>query len=182
MSGKSPRKSDAAGVSAFQDIREILDLLEERGISEFEMERNGLRVRIKREQGHGGAPRQGVSLMRAESSPAVAGPSPNSNMTGNAASAPAASQDTAGLSENLYTIKSPIVGTFFSAPAPGAPSFVKIGDVVQRGQVLCIIEAMKLMNEIEAEVAGEVIRVFVENGQPVEYGQSLFAIMPSNSH
>jgi acetyl-CoA carboxylase biotin carboxyl carrier protein len=76
-------------------------------------------------------------------------------------------------------MKSPIVGTFYGAPAPNAPAFVQVGDVVQLGQVLCIIEAMKLMNELESEAAGEVVRVYVESGQPVEYGQSLFAIKPS---
>ncbi len=77
-------------------------------------------------------------------------------------------------------MKSPIVGTFYSSPSPNAPPFVKVGDAVQIGQVLCIIEAMKLMNELEAEVAGEIVRVYVENGQPVEYGQSLFAIEPAH--
>ena len=76
-------------------------------------------------------------------------------------------------------MKSPIVGTFYAAPAPNAPPFAKVGDVVQLGQVLCIIEAMKLMNELESEVAGEIVRIYVESGQPVEYGQSLFAIKPS---
>ena len=75
-------------------------------------------------------------------------------------------------------MKSPIVGTFYAAPASSAPPFVKLGDVVQVGQVLCIIEAMKLMNELESEVAGEIVRIYVENGQAVEYGQSLFAISP----
>ncbi len=82
--------------------------------------------------------------------------------------------------DELFIIKSPIVGTFYSAPAPNAPPFVKVGDTVEIGQVLCIIEAMKLMNEIESEAAGEVVRTYVENGQPVEYGQSLFAIKPSS--
>ena len=76
-------------------------------------------------------------------------------------------------------MKSPIVGTFYAAPAPNAPPFANVGDVVQLGQVLCIIEAMKLMNELESEVAGEIVRIYVETGQPVEYGQSLFAIKPS---
>jgi acetyl-CoA carboxylase biotin carboxyl carrier protein len=76
-------------------------------------------------------------------------------------------------------MKSPIVGTFYSSPAPNAPSFVKVGDAVQVGQVICIIEAMKLMNELEAEVAGQVVRTYAESGQPVEYGQSLFAIEPA---
>jgi acetyl-CoA carboxylase biotin carboxyl carrier protein len=82
--------------------------------------------------------------------------------------------------EGLFIIKSPIVGTFFASPAPNAPPFVQVGDNVGVGQVLCIIEAMKLMNEIESEAAGEVVRAYVENGQPVEYSQSLFAIRPSH--
>jgi acetyl-CoA carboxylase biotin carboxyl carrier protein len=146
------------------------------------MERNGLRVRIKREPAHEAPARQTVSLARTEPLPVMAGPSAVSKPAGDAASSAAAPQETGQASENVYIIKSPIVGTFYSAPAPGAPPFVKTGDTVQPGQVLCIIEAMKLMNEIEAEIGGEITRVFVENGQPVEYGQSLFAVMPSNSH
>ncbi len=80
--------------------------------------------------------------------------------------------------EELHTVKSPIVGTFYSAPSPEASPFVKPGDSVQAGQVVCIVEAMKLMNEIEADISGEVVRVLIENGQPVEYGQGLFAIRP----
>jgi acetyl-CoA carboxylase biotin carboxyl carrier protein len=83
------------------------------------------------------------------------------------------------LTEELHTIKSPIVGTFYAAASPGAPPFVKIGDTIHTGQVVCIIEAMKLMNEIEADVSGELVRALVENGQPVEYGQGLFAIRMS---
>src|SRR5208283_401345 len=81
--------------------------------------------------------------------------------------------------EGLVIIKSPIVGTFYSSPSPNAPAFVKVGDTVQVGQVICIIEAMKLMNELEAEQAGQIVRTYVENGQPVEYGQSLFALEPA---
>ena len=81
--------------------------------------------------------------------------------------------------EDLHLVKSPIVGTFYGAPSPGAEPFVKIGNHVDSGQTLCIVEAMKLMNEIESEVSGEVLRIFVENGQPVEYGQPLFGIRPS---
>jgi acetyl-CoA carboxylase biotin carboxyl carrier protein len=82
--------------------------------------------------------------------------------------------------EELHTVKSPIVGTFYEAPGPGALPFVKAGDQVAAGQVLCIIEAMKLMNEIEADASGEIVKVLVNNGQPVEYGQPLFAIRPRN--
>ena len=81
--------------------------------------------------------------------------------------------------EELHVIKSPIVGTFYAAPSPEAPPFVKVGDNIQAGQVVCIIEAMKLMNEIEADMGGEVVGVLAENGQPVEYGQSLFALRPA---
>jgi acetyl-CoA carboxylase biotin carboxyl carrier protein len=79
----------------------------------------------------------------------------------------------------LHVIKSPIVGTFYAAPSPGTPSFVKVGDTIQAGQVVCIVEAMKLMNEIESDISGEVVRPLVDNGQPVEYGQGLFAIRPT---
>jgi len=91
------------------------------------------------------------------------------------AHAPAA----ASASEDLHLVKSPIVGTFYGAPSPGAEAFVKVGGYVETGQTLCIVEAMKLMNEIESDTSGEVLRVFVENGQPVEYGQPLFGIRPS---
>ncbi|MGB7137189.1 MAG: acetyl-CoA carboxylase biotin carboxyl carrier protein, partial [Acidobacteriaceae bacterium] len=80
--------------------------------------------------------------------------------------------------ETLHVVKSPIVGTFYESPSPGSPAFVKIGDQVEVGQVLCIVEAMKLMNEIESDAAGEIVKRLVQNGQPVEYGQSLFAVRP----
>ena len=108
--------------------------------------------------------------------PAVT-PAPHPLATG--PSAPAEPSPAESL-EGLHLIKSPIVGTFYSAPGPDAPHFVKLGDVIQVGQVVCIVEAMKLMNEIESDVAGEIVRIYIENGQPVEYGQSLFAIKPSH--
>jgi len=95
------------------------------------------------------------------------------------AAVPAAAEAAAPAEEALHEVKSPIVGTFYESPSPGAPTFVKPGDQVEVGQVLCIVEAMKLMNEIESDVSGEVLRVFVDNGQPVEYGQPLFGIRPS---
>jgi acetyl-CoA carboxylase biotin carboxyl carrier protein len=94
-------------------------------------------------------------------------------------SAPSSSKSaSAQPDEGLHIVKSPIVGTFYESPSPGSPPFVKPGDIVENGQILCIIEAMKLMNEIEADMAGEVVKQIVTNGQPVEYGQSLFAIRP----
>jgi acetyl-CoA carboxylase biotin carboxyl carrier protein len=103
----------------------------------------------------------------------------------NAASAPAVGAPPAAApptqpdeDASLHIVKSPIVGTFYESPSPGAPAFVKMGDQVENGQILCIIEAMKLMNEIEADAAGEIVKRFVQSGQPVEYGQSLFALRP----
>ena len=104
---------------------------------------------------------------------ATAAPAPQEAPSAAAAEEPA---EQATMAENLHLVKSPIVGTFYRAPSPTAEMFVKVGDVVDTGAVLCIVEAMKLMNEIEADASGEIVKIFVENGQPVEYGQPLFAI------
>ena len=149
------------------DIRQILDLVREHELAEFEIERDGLKVRIRK------AGRE-VTFV-APTAPMVAAP-----LAAPAANAPAA----AGLatapepidSVDLAIIKSPIVGTFYRAPEPGAPNFVEVGDQVRKGQVLCIIEAMKLMNEIESDTDGEISAVYVENGRPVQFGERLFAI------
>ncbi len=160
-----------------EEIQELIDVLVRREITEFEMEKGGLRIRIKR--GNSSLDTLGPrsfpegSLTPVHSSPA---PAPSPHAAGPAPTEPFAGEST----EGLFMVKSPIVGTFYASPAPNAAPFVKLGDVVQVGQALCIIEAMKLMNEIESEVAGEVVRIYVENGQPVEYGQSLFAIKPSH--
>ena len=151
----------------FDQIRALIDLLEERGLEEFELEREGVRIRIKRR----GAP--------AAPAPVFASYGPPAN---NAAAAPASEAATSVAAEEGagdHLIKSPIVGTFYAAARPDAPPFVRLGDVVAVGQVLCIVEAMKLMNEIEADVAGEIVRIYGENGQPVEYGEPLFAVRPS---
>lgn len=156
----------------------MIDLLEKREISEFEMERAGLRVRIRR--GNSRAETLGPAgwvEVPGEAPPPPVRPAAGEGRPAGAAAAPPSGGEAA---EDLYIIKSPIVGTFYASPAPNAPPFVKPGDTVQVGQVLCIVEAMKLMNEIESEVAGEVVRVYVETGQPVEYGESLFAIKPSH--
>jgi acetyl-CoA carboxylase biotin carboxyl carrier protein len=150
-----------------KEIRELIDFLIERDIAEFELERGDVKVRIRR-----GPP--------APIAPAAAQPSPLAVPTSEAASVPTAQPPTAAPraaeEEGLHIVRSPIVGTFYEAPAPGAPPFVKIGDSVTSGQVIGIIEAMKLMNEIEAEAAGEIVKILVKNGQPVEYGQPMFAI------
>ncbi len=156
-----------------KELKELIDFLIEKDISEFELERGDVKVRIKR-GGETAAPvithamPMAAPLAQAGNATSIAAPPP--------ASAPPT--PTASAEEELHTVKSPIVGTFYEAPGPGALPFVKPGDQVAAGQVLCIIEAMKLMNEIEADASGEVVKVLVNNGQPVEYGQPLFAIRP----
>ena len=160
-----------------KELKELIDFLIEKDISEFELERGDVKVRIKR-GGETAAP------VITHAMPMAAMPimAPNAQVSQSAAMAapPSAtpSAPPAAAEEELHTVKSPIVGTFYEAPGPGALPFVKAGDQVAAGQVLCIIEAMKLMNEIEADASGEIVKVLVNNGQPVEYGQPLFAIRP----
>jgi acetyl-CoA carboxylase biotin carboxyl carrier protein len=180
MPGKSTsRGPEGSGGWNLKEICELIDVLVEREISEFEMEKGGVRIRIKRgnaaaESGNSGG--TASSLPPAWASP----PPPASPPPAAVAPGPAGEAAPAELAEDLHIIKSPIVGTYYSSPSPSAPPFVNVGDVVEVGQPLCIIEAMKLMNEIESEAAGEIVRIYVENGQPVEYGQTLFAIRPSH--
>jgi acetyl-CoA carboxylase biotin carboxyl carrier protein len=162
-----------------KELKELIEFLIEKDVTEFELERGDVKVRIKRgaEAAAGRdvhyvsvpsmAPPAAVELRAASSAPASA--------PGAASSPPPVA---AAKEEGLHTITSPIVGTFYEAPSPGSPPFVKPGDTVEAGQVLCIIEAMKLMNEIECDVAGEVVKRVVNNGQPVEYGQPLFEVRP----
>jgi acetyl-CoA carboxylase biotin carboxyl carrier protein len=179
MPGKNPSrgKEDPEQGWDLKEIRQLIDLLIEREIAEFEMEKGGLRIRIKRGDTHVANPAPTASSLQPLSAPAPAPVPPAAVPVASAAPAPPV--ESTESPEGLHIIKSPIVGTFYAAPSPTAPPFVKPGDVVQGGKVLCIIEAMKLMNEIESEVAGEIVRVHVENGQPVEYGQFLFTIKPS---
>jgi acetyl-CoA carboxylase biotin carboxyl carrier protein len=164
-----------------KELKELIEFLIEKDISEFELERGDVKVRIKR--GAENASSHAPVISHIASMPPVmpmpplahavaasAAPVPPAN---NPAPAPAATPG-----ETLHEVKSPIVGTFYECPAPGAPPFVRPGDSVNAGQVLCIIEAMKLMNEIESDMSGEVVKMLVSNGQPVEYGQPLFAIRP----
>jgi acetyl-CoA carboxylase biotin carboxyl carrier protein len=156
-----------------EELRELVEFLKANGIAEFDMEQDDLKVRIKFAGEPAAAPAGGFDMAQLSrlmaSAPAAA---PVAASAGTSAAAQLADE----LEEKLHEVKSPIVGTFYESPSPGAPPFVKIGDQVEVGQVLCIVEAMKLMNEIEADVAGEVVRRIASSGQPVEYGQALFAI------
>ncbi len=154
-----------------KELKELIEFLIEKDISEFELERGDVKVKVKRAGEHT------VVHTRPEM-PYVAVTVPQSGppavTTSPAAPPPAAVE--AAPEENLHIVKSPIVGTLYEAPSPGAPPFVKVGDIVEVGQVLCIVEAMKLLNEIESDVAGEIVKKMGSNGQPIEYGQELFAI------
>ena len=153
-----------------KELKELIEFLVEKDISEFELERGDVKVRIKRTGENLTVSGPAITLPHA--SPAAVAPATAASVA--AASAAAAPSEEPG----LHTVKSPIVGTFFEAPSPGSPPFVKVGDTVEVGTVLCIVEAMKLMNEIESDVAGEILKKLVSNGQPVEYGQALFTIRP----
>src|SRR6266478_4080496 len=155
-----------------EELRELVEFLKANGIAEFDMEQDDLKVRIKFAGEPAAAAAGGLDVAQLSrlmaSAPAAAPPA------GKSAAAELANE----LEEKLHEVKSPIVGTFYESPSPGAPPFVKVGDQVEVGQVLCIVEAMKLMNEIEADVAGEVVKRIVSSGQPIEYGQELFVIRP----
>ena len=160
-----------------QELKELIEFLKENKIGEFELERGELKVRIKFAQDAPAADLAQLSRLLSASAAApaaapVAAPAAPVAPVASAAPAPAPASD----EENLHIVKSPIVGTFYESPSPGSPPFVKVGDVVENGQVLCIVEAMKLMNEIESDAAGEIVSRFVQTGQPIEYGQALFAL------
>ena len=165
-----------------KELKELIEFLIEKDISEFELERGDVKVRIKRGSEAAAAPPV-VSVMPAPmTAPPLAHAPAVHESVASAHTRPAASPSSvsaapaAAAEEELHMVKSPIVGTFYESPAPGTPPFVKPGDQVQAGQILCIIEAMKLMNEIESDASGEVVKVMASNGQPVEYGQPLFAL------
>ena len=176
-----------------KEIKDLIELVNEKGFAEFEIERQGFRLRISRFK---------------ESSPQIIQPAPapiiissaipgapeivskgaqrvliEAQASSSGASIASDNEDVeaAAAQPELQIIKSPIVGTFYSAPSPDSEPFVRVGDHIAKDTVVCIIEAMKLMNEIQAEVSGEIAKIYVENGQPVEYGQSLFGIRPVSS-
>jgi acetyl-CoA carboxylase biotin carboxyl carrier protein len=162
-----------------EQLKQLLDLVREHALAEIEIESEGLRVKIRKDV-------NGTPLVSLPASPmatpgvvhpvAPAAPPPAAAAV---PAAPLAAAETAADADTeieLAVVKSPIVGTFYRSPEPGAPSFVEIGTTVKKGQVLCIIEAMKLMNEIDSEYDGEVVNIYVENGQPVQYAERMFAI------
>jgi len=156
-----------------KELKDLIEFLIAKDIAEFELERGDVKLKIKRAGEHAVAqPRAEIPYVAVTVPQSV----PAAVLTSAAVAPPAA--EAAPPREDLHIVKSPIVGTFYEAPSPGAPPFVKAGDTVEVGQVLCIVEAMKLLNEIESDVAGEIVKKMVSNGQPIEYGQELFAVRP----
>jgi acetyl-CoA carboxylase biotin carboxyl carrier protein len=151
-------------------LKQILDLVREHDLSELEVEQDGLRLKIRKDSAV-------VHAVPAAPPAPLRSSDGNSTMPSSLSSSQAPSDLDAGDSEiELAVVKSPIVGTFYRSPEPGAAAFAEVGATVKKGQVLCIIEAMKLMNEIDSEYDGEVVSVYVESGQSVQYGERLFAI------
>ncbi len=163
-----------------KELKELIEFLIEKDIAEFELERGDVKVRIKRAGEHTVVQAHGEPRFFAV--PPAPGATVENGVAVGAGLQPSGASPPAGAGpapeEGLHTVKSPIVGTFYEAPSPGAPPFVKAGDSVEVGQVLCIVEAMKLLNEIESDVAGEIVKKLATNGQPIEYGQELFVIRP----
>ena len=159
----------------FDEINRILEMVREHELSEFELEREGFKIKIKKGMLVNASGQFAVPMVQPVAPVAPAGLSGTSPAPLEAVpSAPAPSSDEV----DFAIVKSPIVGTFFRAAEPGAAPFVDVGSSVKKGEVLCIIEAMKLMNEIDSEYDGEIVKVYVENGKPVQYGERLFAIKP----
>lgn len=153
------------------DLRELIDFLKAHQVAEFDLDRGDLKIRLKFHE-QPAAPSNLADLARLlAAAPAGAAP-PAAHPAAAGPAATSAAESDAG----LHLVKSPIVGTFYGSPSPGSAPFVSPGDRVEKGQVICIVEAMKLMNEIEADAAGEIVKCLVSDGQPIEFGQTLFAI------
>ena len=179
----SKKQSSSTDASAprvdFGELERLLSFMSNHGLEEVEYAHGGLKIRLKK----AGSPAATAPVQAASSSV----PAPQAGAAQHASNPPAAIAPPSAASASPilvatadeHVIKSPIVGTFYAGPSPDAGSFVRVGDKVEAGQTVCIIEAMKLMNEIEADISGEIARVLVENGQPVEYGEPLFALRPS---
>src|SRR6266436_3604988 len=173
MKPKQPSKPSANSKFAnteIQHIEHLLNFMTEHNLEEFEYSRGDLKIRLKKPPA--------MMISRQVAAPEIIIAGAVQTQLASAPAAPLAAPE-ARSTEDLHLVKSPIVGTYYASPSPGAEAFVKVGGYVETGQTLCIVEAMKLMNEIESDISGEVLRIFAENGQPVEYGQPLFGIRPS---
>ncbi len=156
------------------DLKQLIEFLKEHGVGEFDLDRGDLKIRLKFN-----APAGAADLARLLASTPLAASPAAAPLAVISAAPPSAAAPAADPDAGLHVVKSPIVGTYYGSPSPGAAAFVSPGDHVDKGQVICIVEAMKLMNEIESDAAGEIVKCFVSNGQPIEFGQPLFSIRTS---
>ena len=180
---KDKKRLGSMNPEEIAELKELIEFLKENGIGEFDLERGDLKVRLKFASASQPADLSQIAHLAAAAQAAQSAASfqPTAVAHAHPAGATSAAEPAAGPVDDeagLHVVKSPIVGTFYESPSPGSAAFVKPGDVVEVGQVLCIVEAMKLMNEIESDAAGEIVKRFVTSGQPVEYGQKLFAVRP----
>ena len=157
------------------DLKQLIELLKEHQVAEFDLDRGDLKIRLKFAQESASSASLGELARLIQSAPPASHAAPSATSAGVAAQPDAPKE----AEEELHVVKSPIVGTFYASPSPGASAFVSPGEVVEKGQVICIVEAMKLMNEIESDAAGEIVKCLVSNGQPIEFGQPLFTIRPA---
>jgi acetyl-CoA carboxylase biotin carboxyl carrier protein len=156
------------------DLKQLIDFLKEHQVAEFDLDRGDLKIRLKFNQpGGSSAGLDELARLLSTSPPAVA---QATAAAAHPAVATHAAAEAADPNAGLHMVKSPIVGTYYGSPSPGSAAFVSPGDQVEKGQVICIVEAMKLMNEIESDAAGEIVKCFVTNGQPIEFGQPLFSV------
>ena len=164
-----------------KELKELIEFLIEKDIAEFELERGDVKVRIKRgSEPVASASAPDTRFFTVHAAPPAAPEAGTAPVPGTVAPPPVppAAEKVPAPEEGLHIVRSPIVGTFYESPSPGSPPFVKPGDIVEAGQILCIVEAMKLMNEIESDIGGEIVKTLVTNNAPIEYGQELFAIRP----
>jgi acetyl-CoA carboxylase biotin carboxyl carrier protein len=154
-----------------QDLKQLIEFLKENQVAEFELDRGDLRVKLKFDQPQGSAGLSDLSSLMANARAASVQPTTSAPVASAQAAAAPVDPDA-----GLHIVKSPIVGTYYGSPSPGASPFVSPGEQIDKGQVICIVEAMKLMNEIESDAAGEIVKCFCTNGQPIEFGQPLFSI------
>ena len=173
LKGTSKKTSDATKASLnLQELRELAELVNEHGFTDFEFENENIRIRLSKMT----APQYVQAVQPALTASAPASVPQAASAPQSAAATVESAGEAADSDADLFKITSPIVGTFYRSPSPDKPAYVKEGDKVSDSTVVCIVEAMKLMNEIQAETSGEIVKIYVENGQPVEYGQPLFGI------
>jgi acetyl-CoA carboxylase biotin carboxyl carrier protein len=158
------------------DLKQLIEFLKEHQVAEFDLDRGDLKIRLKFNQPAGGSAGLGDLARLLASVPQGVAQAAAVQTAGHAVAGPVAAAPAADPDAGLHIVKSPIVGTYYGSPSPGAAAFVSPGDHVDKGQVICIVEAMKLMNEIESDAAGEIVKCLVSNGQPIEFGQPLFSI------